>query len=49
MPNSSGRAARPYNVFDPRLIELQKEYARKLMREHVNRIPAWPMPMTRLL
>lgn len=31
-----GRAARPYNVFDPRLIELQKEYAYKLMREHVN-------------
>lgn len=31
-----GRAARPYNVFDPKLIELQKEYARKLMRDHVN-------------
>ena len=31
-----GRAARPYNVFDPRLIELQKEYARKLLKEHVN-------------
>jgi hypothetical protein len=38
VPNAEaiGRAARPYNVFDPRLIELQKEYARKLMREHVN-------------
>ena len=31
-----GRAARPYALFDPRLIELQKEYARKLMRDHVN-------------
>ncbi len=31
-----GRAARPYNVFDPRLIELQKEYARMLLRDHVN-------------
>ena len=31
-----GRAARPYAVFDARLIELQKEYARKLLREHVN-------------
>jgi hypothetical protein len=31
-----GRAARPYAVFDARLIELQKEYARKLMRDHVN-------------
>ncbi len=31
-----GRAARPYAVFDKRLIELQKEYAYKLMREHVN-------------
>ncbi|HEX8552309.1 MAG TPA: beta-galactosidase [Abditibacteriaceae bacterium] len=38
VPNAEaiGRAARPYNVFDPRLIELQKEYARKLMRDHVN-------------
>lgn len=31
-----GRAARPYAVFDDKLIELQKEYARKLLREHVN-------------
>lgn len=31
-----GRAARPYAVFNRRLIELQKEYARKLLREHVN-------------
>ncbi|MBW3635928.1 MAG: hypothetical protein KY445_05600 [Armatimonadetes bacterium] len=31
-----GRSAKPYAAFDPKLIELQKEYARKLMREHVN-------------
>lgn len=31
-----GRSAKPYACFDPRLIELQKEYARKLLREHVN-------------
>jgi hypothetical protein len=31
-----GRSAKPYACFDPRLIELQKEYARKLMREHIN-------------
>lgn len=31
-----GRAARPYAVFDPRLIELQKEYAFKLLKEHIN-------------
>lgn len=38
VPNAAaiGRAARPYAVFDPRLIELQKEYARALMRDHVN-------------
>src|SRR5690606_3872812 len=38
VPNAEaiGRAARPYNVFDPRLIELQKEYARMLLRDHVN-------------
>jgi hypothetical protein len=38
VPNAEaiGRAARPYAVFDPRLIELQKEYARKLLRDHVN-------------
>src|SRR5690606_29065073 len=38
VPNAEaiGRAARPYNIFDRRLIELQKEYARKLLREHVN-------------
>jgi hypothetical protein len=38
VPNAEaiGRAARPYAVFDPRLIELQKEYARKLLVEHVN-------------
>lgn len=35
-PEGIGRAGRPYNVFDARLIELQKEYAYKLMREHVN-------------
>ncbi|RYG71476.1 hypothetical protein EON80_05170 [bacterium] len=31
-----GRSAKPYACFDPRLIELQKEYARKLMKDHVN-------------
>jgi hypothetical protein len=31
-----GRGAKPYAVFDPRLIELQQEYARKLLVEHVN-------------
>lgn len=38
VPNAEriGRAARPYNLFDPKLIELQKEYARKLLRDHVN-------------
>ena len=38
VPNAEaiGRAARPYAVFDRRLIELQKEYARKLLRDHVN-------------
>ena len=31
-----GRSAKPYAVFDPKLIELQKEYARALMRTHIN-------------
>ena len=31
-----GRSAKPYAVFDPRLIELQKEYARRLMVDHIN-------------
>jgi hypothetical protein len=33
VPNAAqlGRAAKPYAVFDPRLIELQKEYARRLL------------------
>lgn len=31
-----GRGAKPYAVFDPRLIELQQAYARKLLVEHVN-------------
>jgi hypothetical protein len=35
-PTGIGRAARPYAVFDRRLIELQKEYALKLLKEHVN-------------
>jgi len=35
-PDAIGRSAKPYAVFDPRLIELQQEYAHKLMREHVN-------------
>jgi hypothetical protein len=34
-PDAIGRAARPYAVFDPRLIELQKEYA-KVLLTHVN-------------
>lgn len=36
-----GRGAKPYVVFDPRLRGLTKEYARKLLSEHVN-------PYTRL-
>ncbi len=31
-----GRSAKPYAVFDPKLIALQKEYARALMRAHRN-------------
>lgn len=31
-----GRGAKPYAVFDPRLIELQQRYARQLLREHIN-------------
>ncbi len=31
-----GRSAKPYAVFDPKLLELQKEYARALMRTHRN-------------
>jgi len=31
-----GRGAKPYAVFNPRLIELQQEYARKFLVEHVN-------------
>lgn len=31
-----GRGAKPYAVFDLKLIELQQEYARKLLVEHVN-------------
>lgn len=31
------RAAKPCAVFNPRLIELQQQYARKLLVEHVNR------------
>ena len=31
------RGARPYAVFNRRLLELQKEYARQLLVEHVNR------------
>ena len=38
VPNAEviGRSAKPYAVFDPKLIELQKEYARALMRTHRN-------------
>ena len=35
-PDGVGRGARPYGVFDQRLIELQKEYAYRLLKEHVN-------------
>ncbi|MHB0938583.1 MAG: alpha-amylase family protein [Armatimonadota bacterium] len=31
-----GRGAKPYAVFNQRLIELQQEYARKFLVEHVN-------------
>lgn len=31
-----GRAAKPYAVFDNKLIELQQQYARRLLIEHVN-------------
>jgi len=31
-----GRAAKPYAVFDNKLIELQQQYARQLLIEHVN-------------
>lgn len=31
-----GRAARPYAMFNRRLIELQKDYARQFLVEHVN-------------
>ncbi len=31
-----GRGAKPCAVFDQRLIELQKEYATRLLRDHVN-------------
>ncbi len=31
-----GRGAKPYAVFVPRLVELQAEYARQLLRDHVN-------------
>lgn len=38
VPNAKklDRAARPYSVFNKRLIELQKEYAEKLLFEHIN-------------
>lgn len=35
-PDAIGRSAKPYAVFDPRLIELQKQYARALLRQHIN-------------
>ena len=31
-----GRAAKPYAVFDNKLIELQQQYARQLLIEHIN-------------
>jgi hypothetical protein len=36
------RAAKPYAFFDPRLIELQKEYARQWLFEHVNPYTGMP-------
>ncbi|MCA1595557.1 MAG: hypothetical protein LC772_03910, partial [Chloroflexi bacterium] len=38
VPNATalGRAAKPYSVFDHRLIELQEEYARRLLSSHIN-------------
>ena len=38
VPNADelGRAAKPYAVFDNQLIELQQQYARTLLVEHVN-------------
>lgn len=38
VPNASrlGRGAKPYAFFDQRLIELQKQYARALLVDHVN-------------
>ncbi|MDI6783667.1 MAG: beta-galactosidase, partial [bacterium] len=38
VPNAAqlGRAARPYAYFNPRLIELQKQYAEKLLITHTN-------------
>ncbi len=38
LPNAAklDRAARPYAMFNRRLIELQKDYARKFMVEHIN-------------
>ncbi|NWG75282.1 MAG: hypothetical protein HXY24_11850, partial [Rubrivivax sp.] len=32
-----GRGAKPYALFDPRLVALQKQYARALLRDHRNR------------
>jgi len=38
VPNADklGRAAKPYAFFDPRLIELQKQYAQAWLFDHVN-------------
>ncbi|MCS6862050.1 MAG: beta-galactosidase, partial [Abditibacteriales bacterium] len=38
VPNAAalGRGAKPYAVFNRRLIDLQKEYAENLLRRHVN-------------
>jgi hypothetical protein len=38
VPNAAalGRGAKPYAVFNRRLIDLQKEYAENLLRSHVN-------------
>lgn len=34
--NDLGRAAKPYAVFDPALIDHQQRYAKALLREHIN-------------
>lgn len=44
VPNADklGRAAKPYAFFDPRLIELQKQYAQAWLFDHVNPYTGMP-------